>query len=139
MGRNKEKRPRKKHTNRHHLLPTSRFVKIKEEEIHNNWHLLFRNKMPYQAAGHIIEKWATKQGKLSKKLGRRKQEAWKAVFGNSSPQEAIKIIAQKWDIPMSDLISWFSYRLSLLKPEEQKRIIENLLNIEQRNKIRAVP
>jgi len=122
----KWKRPKKKHTNRHHQCPTSRFVKIVEKVIHNKWHLLFENDMPYEAARDVTKRWTTKEGKLSKKLGSKKQEAWKAVFGNSDPQEAIKIIAKEWDIPMNDLISWFSYRLSLLKPEEQKRIIENL-------------
>ncbi len=122
----KWKRPRKKHTNRHHLLPTSRFVKIVEKVLHNKWHLLFENDMPYEAVKDINEKWTTKEGKLSKKLSQKKQEAWRAVFGDADLQQAIKIIAKEWDIPLKDLISWFSYRLSLLKPEEQKRIIENL-------------
>jgi len=103
----------KKHSNKHHLLPTSRdgpkewwnlAKKIIKE--HRYFHILFRNLLPCEVVEQIMQWTRTKSGrvdkrKLIKKRGQKyiKIKCWEALFGkNARREKAIKIIKEDWAV-----------------------------------------
>lgn len=129
------KTQRRKHFNRHHLLPRSRVVELLNEEVdirleitkntkqkpHNDWHILFVKDTPDEAIEQI-RKWTTKKGKLAtNRLGKKRLKAWENLFGeNTRPKEAIEIVKKEWSIPSE--VVW--RLLKLLLPKEAIELLK---------------
>ena len=93
-----------KHGSKHHIVPASRGgKKIPENEIeldpevHTAWHTLFGNLLPEEVI-ILIKYWTTKNGKINRKFlrGKKRQKAWKIIFGEINPDQAIKIVEKQF-------------------------------------------
>lgn len=103
----------KKHSDEHHLLPSSRggpsewwnLIK-KVVKVHRCFHMLFRNLLPCEIVKQIKHWTNTKSGrvdkrKLVKRRGRKhkKIECWETLFGeNARRKKAIRIIKEDWSV-----------------------------------------
>lgn len=91
----------KKHDNRHHVYPTSRFVLKKNSVLHTAWHDVFRNSTPEEAI-KIVQRWRLTPEKFKEEIlnSERRISAWKMLFGDSAEFDEIIIIIQKdWTFP----------------------------------------
>lgn len=87
----------KKHTNKHHIYPTSRFIVKKDPVLHTAWHDVFQNSTPEEAMEEV-ERWITSPEELEQKIfgNRKKLEAWKMLFGEAGLDEVLQIIQKDW-------------------------------------------
>ncbi|MBI2450697.1 MAG: hypothetical protein HYV47_04160 [Candidatus Nealsonbacteria bacterium] len=104
-GRKKNQKPKhrseafKRHTNWHHVYPTSRFKIKKNPDLHTAWHDVFQNKIPEEAI-ETVKEWIIDHEKFQDKITNvpRRLRAWKMLFGKSAlpSDEIIKIIEKDW-------------------------------------------
>lgn len=99
----KEKRNQikfKRHTNWHHVYPTSRFKLKKDPALHEAWHDIFGNMSPEEAM-EKVEEWMGQYNKFRKEIldHERKSKAWKMLFGEAKFSEVISIIQKDWTFP----------------------------------------
>ena len=89
----------KRHTTKHHVYPTSRFVLKKNPVLHTAWHDVFQNKTPEEAI-ETVNEWITNPEEFEKEIAGepRKISAWKKLFGESNipSKEAMEIIERDW-------------------------------------------
>ena len=91
----------KKHTNWHHVYPTSRFKIRKDPVLHTAWHDVFKNKTPEDAI-EKVRKWIDDPKEFEDITGNaRRFNAWKMLFGDSATpsDDVIKIIEKDWTSP----------------------------------------
>lgn len=99
----KSGKPRfKRHTNKHHVYPTSRFILKKKPFLHTAWHDVFENDTPEEAM-EKIRGWMLNPGEFEKKIlkNQRKAKAWKMLFGRVDIplSDVLKIIKSDWTFP----------------------------------------
>ena len=71
----------KKHTNKHHIYPTSRFILKKNPVLHTAWHDVFEDSTPEEAV-EKVEEWMTDSKKFKEEVmeNERKTKAWEMLF-----------------------------------------------------------
>lgn len=90
----------KRHTNKHHVYPTSRFTLKKDPALHTAWHDVFENLTPEEAI-EKVEVWMMEYSKFKKEIldNERKLNAWKMLFGEAKFYEVLRIIQKDWTFP----------------------------------------
>lgn len=90
----------KRHTNKHHVYPTSRFILKKNPVMHTAWHDVFENSTPEEAIEKV--KWwqsAPKEFKKDILDNKRRLRAWKMLFGKTELNKVPLIIQKDWTFP----------------------------------------
>jgi len=89
----------KRHTNWHHVYPTSRFKLKKDPVLHTAWHDVFQNNTPEEAIERV-EEWIANPEKFKEEIteNERKLNAWELLFVNldSPSDETIGTIKASW-------------------------------------------
>ena len=89
----------KRHTNWHHVYPTSRFKIKKGPALHTAWHDVFENLTPEEAMGKAAG-WAIDPEKFRENItaNSRKMNAWTMLFGgiNIPLKDVLEIIKNDW-------------------------------------------
>ena len=87
----------KKHTNKHHIYPTSRFTVKKDPILHTAWHDVFKNFTPEEAI-EKVKSWIVAPEELEQKIFgiKKKQKAWEMLFGKAELSDVLQIIQKDW-------------------------------------------
>lgn len=89
----------KRHTNWHHVYPTSRFKIKKDPVLHTAWHDVFQNRTPEEAI-ETVNEWIANPEKFKGeiKYDSRKLNAWGLLFGDSAipSRKVTEIIERNW-------------------------------------------
>lgn len=97
----------KRHTNWHHVYPTSRFKVRKNPVLHTAWHDVFQNMTPEEAI-ETVNKWMIDPEKFEEEIAgdARRLNAWKMLFGESAvpSDEVIEAIKSNWTFPGVSMI-----------------------------------
>jgi len=126
----------KRHSNKHHLLPTSRGgpkewwnLRNKEIKKHRCFHIIFVNLLPCEIVEKIKQWTATKskrldRRKLTKKKGQRyiKIKCWEILFGrNSRREKIIALIKKDWAVKdQKNFKGCFGYKECFMSRSKRK-------------------
>jgi len=90
----------KRHTTKHHVYPTSRFILKKNPALHTAWHNIFQNNTPEEAMERVRE-WQSNHQEFKREIldNQYRLGDWKLLFAKADFSKVLSIIQSEWTFP----------------------------------------